>query len=172
MPGSTFLPSAGPLGSIIGFLIGIISMLIICTNYNYMINKFPDAGGTYTYTKEMFGHDHAFISAWFLILCYSAVIWANATAVSLISKYLFGNILQSGFHYQIADHIIYFNEALVSVAFLVVFGLVCICGNKITEKIQIVSSFGLLLGILNWGRCHVVTEGAAHEVSGEGGAKL
>ena len=85
MPGTTFLPSAGPLGSIIGFLVGIISMLIVCINYDYMINKFPDAGGTYTYTKEMFGHDHAFISAWFLILCYAAIIWANATAVSLIS---------------------------------------------------------------------------------------
>ena len=148
MPGTTFLPSAGPLGALIGFLIGIISMLIVCINYDYMINKFPDSGGTYTYTKEMFGHDHAFISAWFLILCYAAIIWANATAVSLISKYLFGNILQSGFHYQIADHIIYFNEALVSVAFLVVFGLVCICGNKIAEKIQIISSFGLFFGIL------------------------
>ena len=57
MPGTTFLPSAGPLGSIIGFLVGIISMLIVCINYDYMINKFPDAGGTYTYTKEMFGHE-------------------------------------------------------------------------------------------------------------------
>ena len=32
-------------------------MLIVCINYDYMINKFPDAGGTYTYTKEMFGHE-------------------------------------------------------------------------------------------------------------------
>ena len=39
MPGTTFLPSAGPLGSIIGFLVGIISMLIVCINYDYMIKN-------------------------------------------------------------------------------------------------------------------------------------
>ena len=86
MPGNTFLANAGPLGTAIALGVAAIIMIVIAVNYNYMINKYPDAGGTYTYTKEMFGHDHAFISAWFLILCYVAIIWANATAVSLQLK--------------------------------------------------------------------------------------
>ena len=63
MSGTSFLPTAGPLGTILGFLFGIFTMLIICTNYNYMMNKFPDAGGTFTYTKE----SYFIISLWCIL---------------------------------------------------------------------------------------------------------
>ena len=52
MPGTTFLPLAGPWGTALGMGIGGIVMLIIGFNYFYMMNKFPDAGGTYTYAKK------------------------------------------------------------------------------------------------------------------------
>ena len=45
MPGNTFLPKAGPMGTAIGMGIAIVIMIVITFNYYYMINKFPIAGG-------------------------------------------------------------------------------------------------------------------------------
>ena len=68
MPGTTFLPLAGPLGTAIGLFLGALVMLIIGMNYHYMMNRYPDCGGTFTYTKRIFGYDHGFLSAWFISL--------------------------------------------------------------------------------------------------------
>ena len=97
-PGNTFLPLAGPVGSAIGLGLGAVVILIIAANYHLLMNRFPDAGGTYTYTKKSFGYDHGFLNAWFLILTYIAIIWANATALPLIARTLLGNTFQFGFH--------------------------------------------------------------------------
>ncbi len=88
MPGTTFLPTAGPLGTSIGMILGALVMFIIGINYHYLMNKFQDSGGTLTYTVKTFGYDHGFMSAWFLILVYIAIMWANASALALISKNL------------------------------------------------------------------------------------
>ena len=106
MPGNTFLPLAGPVGSAIGLGLGAVVILIIAANYHFLMNRFPDAGGTYTYTKKSFGYDHGFLSAWFLILTYVAIIWANATALPLIARTLLGNTFQFGFHYEEGTQIV------------------------------------------------------------------
>ncbi len=43
MPGTTFLPVAGPLGTAIGMAVGAVLMLLIGVNYHYMINRVPDS---------------------------------------------------------------------------------------------------------------------------------
>ena len=52
MPGNVFLPIAGPVGTAIGLGLGGLVMLVLAWNYHYLMNKYPDAGGTYTYTKK------------------------------------------------------------------------------------------------------------------------
>ncbi|MCR5411104.1 MAG: hypothetical protein K6E90_09015 [Lachnospiraceae bacterium] len=42
MPGTTFLPKAGPLGTILGMMIGAMVMFVIGMNYHYLMNRFPD----------------------------------------------------------------------------------------------------------------------------------
>lgn len=39
MPGTTFLPAAGPLGTAIGIAIGTLVMAVIGVNYHYLMNK-------------------------------------------------------------------------------------------------------------------------------------
>jgi len=48
MPGNTFLGKAGPLGTAIAMCIAALIMIIIAFNYNFMINKYPVAGGEFT----------------------------------------------------------------------------------------------------------------------------
>ena len=148
MPGTTFLPIAGPLGTLLGMVIGGAVMLVIGMNYHYMMNRYPDAGGTFAYTKKTFGYDHGFLSAWFLILVYIAITWANATALPLVFRNLLGGVFQIGFHYQIAGYDVYLGEALLSLAALELFGLACIRGGKFAARIQTVMACILLVGIL------------------------
>ena len=148
MPGTTFLPIAGPLGSALGLGIGAVVMLIIGMNYHFMMNRYPDAGGTFTYTKLTFGYDHGFLSAWFLLLVYIAIVWANATALALICRNLLGSLFQFGFHYQIAGYDVYFGEALLSITALVLFGLICMHRKQLAGRVQTVMAVILFGGIL------------------------
>lgn len=74
MPGTTFLPTAGPMGTIIGMLAGTVLMLVIAFNYHYLMNRNAGSGGAFAYTKIIFGNDHGFLCAWFLILTYIAIL--------------------------------------------------------------------------------------------------
>ena len=147
MPGNTFLPLAGPVGSAVGLGLGAVVILIIAANYHFLMNRFPDAGGTYTYTKKSFGYDHGFLSAWFLILTYVAIIWANATALPLIARTLLGSTFQFGFHYEIAGYHVYGGEMLLAVGALVLSALVCL-RRRAAEGTQIVMAVLLFAGVV------------------------
>ena len=146
MPGTTFLPVAGPLGTLLGVGIGALVMLVIGFNYHYLMNRYQDAGGSYTYTKEIFGYDHGFLNAWFLILTYVAIIWANATALPLIARNLFGKLFQFGYLYEIAGYQIYVGEVLLSICALIIVLLICFRGS-LSVTVQTVMAGILFLGI-------------------------
>ena len=148
MPGTTFLPIAGPLGTALGMFVGGIIMLIIGYNYHFMMNKYPDAGGTYAYAKKVLGYDHGFLSSWFLILVYIAITWANATALPIIFRKFLGDTFQFGFHYTIAGFDIYLGEALLSLSALWIFGAVCMRGGKLAAWVQTVAAVILFGGVL------------------------
>ena len=148
MPGTTFLPLAGPIGTTIGMAVGALVMLIIGYNYHYMINRYPDAGGTYSYAKNTLGYDHGFLSAWFLILVYIAITWANATAIPLVFRNLMGDLLKVGYLYQVAGYDVYLGEALVSLAALCLSFFVCLRGGKILRYVQTGAALVLIGGVV------------------------
>lgn len=147
MPGSTFLPTAGPIGTVIGIVIGGIIMIIIGFNYHYMINLYPDAGGAFTYTKKEFGYDHGFLCAWFLILTYVAIMWANATALPLLFRKVLGGAFQFGFHYTIAGFDIWLGEVMLAVLSIVLASLACF-RSRLAKWIQIIMAAVLLGGVI------------------------
>ena len=73
MPGTTFLPIAGPLGTLAAMAVSAAIMLVIGHNYSYLMIHRPGPGGVYSYTKEAFGRDHAFLCSWFLSLSYLSI---------------------------------------------------------------------------------------------------
>ena len=148
MPGTTFLPKAGPLGTVIGIVIGAVVMFIIGMNYHYLINKYPDAGGTLTYSVRTFGYDHGFLSAWFLLLVYIAIIWANATALALLARKLLGDVFQFGFHYQVFGYDVYLGEILLTMVAITVAGLLCVFSKKVAIGMQTLLAVVLFVGIV------------------------
>ena len=83
----SYLSQAGPLGSILGLLIGLVMMLMVASHYHFLANRYPGAGGLYNYVKNIFGYDRAFLVFWFLFLVYIAIFWANATSIPLFTRY-------------------------------------------------------------------------------------
>ena len=136
--GSSFVLQAGPLGSIIGIIVGMLIMMVVAYNYHYMMNKYPGKnGGIYSFAKHTIGADHGFLLAWYLIITYAAILWANVSSFSLFSQYLFGSTFEFGFHYVIGGYDIWLGEILLSSFFLFLFGGICLLNKKITSKIQI-----------------------------------
>ena len=147
MPGNTFLGNAGPLGTLIAMAIAALVMIIIAFNYNYMIQKFPVAGGEFTYTDKAFGRTNGFICAWFLGLSYLAIVPLNGTALALIGRNLMSNIFQFGFHYTVAGYDIFLGEILLAVVALVIFALMSIKGVKTSGAFQTALVFALIGGV-------------------------
>ena len=151
MPGTVFLPKAGPLGTVLGMAVGGLIMLLIAVNYHFMMNRFPDAGGAFAYTRNVLGYDQGFLNAWFLVLAYVAVLWANATALALLGRRLLDDTLQTGFHYAIAGYDVFLGEILVVVAAIVVCALIAMRGGKFAERIQILLALVLFVGVVAGG---------------------
>lgn len=135
--GSSFLSKAGPLGSLIGIIIGMIIMLVFAYNYHYMINKYPDSnGGIYTFAKKSLGGDHAFLVSWFLIITYGAIFWANVSSFSLFARYIFGTTFQFGYLYSIGGYDVFVGEILLSLVFLLLFAGICLLKKRVSTSIQ------------------------------------
>ena len=63
MPGATFLPAAGPAGTVIALAVGTLLMLVVGMNFSFLMTNSPNTGGVYSYTKNAFGRDHAFLAS-------------------------------------------------------------------------------------------------------------
>lgn len=148
MPGNTFLGKAGPLGTAIAMGIATLIMIVIAFNYNFMINKFPVAGGEFTYTQKAFGSNHAFVCSWFLGLSYLCIVPLNGTALALIGRNLMHNVFQVGFHYTVAGYDIYLGEIILALVALGLIAFLSIKGVKFAGVFQTLLVFCLVGGVL------------------------
>ena len=144
---NAYLAQAGPLGSVIGMVIGAIVMLLISRNYSYLMNAYPDSGGAYTYSKEVFGHDHGFLVAWFLALTYLAILWANATSLPLFARYFLGDFFHFQKLYTIFGYEVYLGEVLLTVAAITVFSLFMCRFKNAVSKLMIIMALIFTTGI-------------------------
>lgn len=130
LPGTAFLPKAGPGGTAMGMLIGAILIIVIAVSYGYLIRKFPISGGEFIYAKEAFGKRNAFVCGWAMILAYWSLIPLNATALAMISRYLFPGIIQQGLLYEIAGWEVYAGEVILASSAIILMALLNIRGIK------------------------------------------
>jgi len=141
-PGKKFLPNSGVAGTAIAMILGALVMVIIAFSYSYMVPKYPQAGGEFTFTKKCFGKNAAFLCGWFLVVAYLTNVPMNSTAIGLIVDGLDGSadILKFGFHYSIAGFEIYMGEMILATAILLLFGYLNIIGVRKAGFIQTILS--------------------------------
>ena len=92
----SYLSQAGPAGSILGLMVGFVMMVIMCSHYHFLANRYPGTGGLYNYVKHVFGYDQAFFVGWFMFLTYIVIFWANATSIPLFARYFLHDVFSFG----------------------------------------------------------------------------
>ncbi|MCR5756572.1 MAG: amino acid permease [Selenomonas sp.] len=148
LPGNLFLPHAGPVGSILAIALASLSMLIIGANFCKLAQRYRDNGGFFAYVREVMGYDHAFLAAWALFIAYLACIWINASAVVLLIRFFCGDILQWGFHYQVAGFDVYAGEIATTWLVLIIFACFSAYAGRAKRPIHTLFTLILFLGII------------------------
>ncbi len=158
--GSFVLPAhwmdqAGPLGVIIGFWIGAVIMALIGVSTGFLVRAYPVTGGAFTYAYLGFGRRHAFVCGWFLIMGYAAIVALNASAMGLMIKFLFPQVVETGFLYTIAGWQVYIVQILIVSAVLLLYAWLNIRGAGVSGQTQfifcsvlIVTAIALALGMV------------------------
>ncbi|MBR6222108.1 MAG: APC family permease [Lachnospiraceae bacterium] len=148
LPGTDFLPKAGTLGTFLGFLLGAVIIMIISLSYGYLIAKYPEAGGEYIYAKTAFGRKAAFVCGWFIVLAYWSLIPMNATALAMISRYIFPGIVQVGKLYNVAGFDVYLGEIILAYAFIIGIAFLNIKGIKGAGWLQTAVALTMVAAII------------------------
>lgn len=148
MPGFRFLPAAGPVGSCIGFVLGGIMFMFVAASYGKVVGLYPVAGGVFAFSYAVFGSTAAFICGWALVLGYVSFIALNATALVLLTRFIFPGLLEVGYLYTIAAWKVHLGELLFLEAVLLLFGYMNYRGASLTGKVQAVLALMLTLGVI------------------------
>ena len=143
---NTYLAQAGIMGTAPGLVLGMLVTFVITHNLQYMIIRNQDAGGIYSFAKKSCGHDFGFLAAWFLLITYMSILWANITSVPLFARYFPGDIFRFGFHYHIFGYEVYFGEALLSIVAICLVGIMCVKVRKGINAVMTVSALTFVLG--------------------------
>ena len=144
---NAYLQKAGPVGSVIGTILGALVMFVIGRCYFYMMNVYPDNGGIYAFAKNSLGYDFGYLSAWFTALTYLAIFWANVTSLPLFAKYFFGDVFRFGLSYTIFDYQVYFGEAMLAVVAIIITTYICMNSKKTIMSILTIMSLIFTGGI-------------------------
>lgn len=147
LPGTNFLPKAGP-SAMIGLFLGGCIMAIISVSYGYCIKKYPLSGGEFVYADASFGKKHAFACGWMIVLGYWSLIPLNSTAIGMMTRYLMPGVFQVGYLYTIADWEVYLGEVLLSSAFIAVLGYMNVKGVKSAGWFQTTAAVALTASVV------------------------
>ena len=161
MPGNLFLPHAGPVGSIMAIVLGALAILIITANFCALARRYDEDGGFFAYARRLMGYDHAFLVAWAIIITYLSILWANATAVVLLIRFMLGDILHWGYLYQVAGFEVYTGEIIATWAVIIIFGLFSAYGGRLRRASNTLLAL-LLIGGLTVLFCGVLAMSPQH----------
>src|SRR5712692_6741191 len=82
----------GPLGAILGFTVGALTLLPVGYVYGQLVKAIPDAGGEIAYTALFFPKSVSFLTGWMMLLSYFLTCPFEAVAAGKIAAYVFPSI--------------------------------------------------------------------------------
>jgi len=136
LPGN-YLSWSGPLGALLGMVVGAVLMMFIAKAYGFLMGRYPVSGGAFAFSYVGFGRDHAFICGWFLVLTYLSIVPLNATALPIPVNFFLGNVLHVGYLYTLAGWDVHLAEIALACTTLVVFGYLNIRGVRFAGGSQL-----------------------------------
>ena len=148
LPELLFLPSAGPMASVMGIALGagMICMVALCCGM--LIKLYPVAGGSFAYSFVGLGPKAAFICGWGLVLTYTCAIAANGTALIILTRFLLPDIFNFGHLYTVSGWDIYVGELIMLSVVFTLFAYSNYKGMDFASSIQFSLSLALVLGVV------------------------
>ncbi|MFK3993411.1 APC family permease [Staphylococcus capitis] len=147
LPGD-WIKQSGPIASSIGIVIGALLMILIAVSYGALVEKFPVSGGAFAFSFLSFGRYVSFFSSWFLTFGYVCVVALNATAFSLLVKFLLPNVLNNGKLYTVAGWDVYITEIIIATVLLLVFMIISIRGASVSGSLQYYFCIAMVVVVL------------------------
>lgn len=142
-----WLATAGPLGTIIGLLVGGALMCLIAVSYGFLIRTFPVSGGEYAYTYTEFGRLNAYICGWFLTLGYISIVALNASALALLFRRMVPWVVEWVPLWEVAGWQVYLGEVLVASLALLGFAVLNVRGTTLSGRMQYIFCLVMLAAV-------------------------
>lgn len=138
-----WLQRGGPLGGVLGFLIGGALLMPIGYVYGKLVSAIPDASGEVAYTAKVFPRAISFATGWMMILAYFIVCPWEAVAVGRIAAYIFP-WLNSAELYRIAGRPVFLPRLLVGLSLTGLLTLLNYRGIRLSATFQNWTALGTL----------------------------
>jgi amino acid transporter len=139
-----WLTRGGPLGGILGFLLGALLLAPIGLTYGRLVAGLPDAGGEVAYTERVFPRGVSFVTGWFVVLAYLVVCPWEAVAIGkLLARIL--PVLDSIELYRFGGEPVFLYRLMVGLAVTAFICFLNYRGIRSSATFQNVCTFGLLL---------------------------
>ena len=138
-----WLRAAGPGGSIVGFVLGGLIMILVASCYGELMSRLPRAGGEFVYALHFLGPQFAFAVAWFLTLFFAAFTAFEGIALGWILGTLVPP-LQGPVLYSILGAHVTLGGLALGIVFAAVFALLNFIGTRIAIGFQRIVTFGFI----------------------------
>ena len=119
---------------------------IIGSSYGLAIRALPLTGGGVAFAVAALGRTHAFIAGWALTLGYSCVVALNASAVTLVFRVTFPELVMQGTLYDVAGWASYLPEVAICSLFIILFAWLNTKGAALFRTVPVLCSRALDCG--------------------------
>jgi basic amino acid/polyamine antiporter, APA family len=142
-----WLKQAGPVGSIVAFLAGGVTLLLIGFCYAELTARWPVSGGEVAYTYEMFGVPTCFATGWFLALGYMTTTIFEAVSVVWVASTLAPRI-QGPFLYSVHGSAVYLGSLLLGLGGMILITFLNYQGVKPASRLQNALTYSKILLVI------------------------
>ena len=130
-----WITSGGVLGTVLGFIIGGITIYFVGLCYAELTTAMPKCGGEHVFSYKAFGSIGAYICTWSIILSYIGVVCYEAVSFPTILQYVFPKIAR-GYLYSVGGFDIYFTWLLIAIGMALLILFLNIIGMKKAARFQ------------------------------------
>jgi basic amino acid/polyamine antiporter, APA family len=130
-----WLGRGGPLGAVLGFLLGGILLLPVGYVYGQWVERLPDAAGEAAYTAQVFPPIVSYFTGWIMLLAYFIVCPWEAVAVGKLTAYIFPS-LNSLELYRVAGQPVFLPRLALGIALTVLLAVLNYRGIRLSATFQ------------------------------------
>jgi APA family basic amino acid/polyamine antiporter len=139
-----WLGRGGPLGAILGFVIGGILLLPVGCVYGQWVKRLPDAAGEAAYTAQVFPPIVSYFTGWMMLLAYFIVCPWEAVAAGKIAAYILPS-LNSLPLYSVRGQPVYLPRLILGIALTLFLATLNYRGIRVSANFQKIMTSTLLL---------------------------